>query len=176
MVIKVLGLGDSLSDYVPDGCSTVGVNDIFKHHPVEYLVCLDKPRVFSRERLEIIKQSNPVKFYSQIEEWKFMPNFHQIILSSVRHSVEQIDTGKYLQSNNSAFTATHVAYKSGASEIILYGVDFVNHPAFNDPKAEVKLRAALRSFYDLHLEFKKRGVKLYVSSKKSALAEFIPTL
>ena len=39
MKIDVLGLGESLKEYKPSKNKTIGVNDIFKHHKVDYLVC-----------------------------------------------------------------------------------------------------------------------------------------
>ena len=39
-VIEVLGLGPSISEYVPSGNETIGVNDIFKHYPVDNLLLM----------------------------------------------------------------------------------------------------------------------------------------
>ena len=70
MKVDILGLGESLKEYSPSDNITIGVNDIFKFHPVDYLVCVDNPQRFSAERFNTIINSNHKKFYTHYKKYK----------------------------------------------------------------------------------------------------------
>lgn len=173
MTIHVLGLGESLATYKPDGNTTIGVNDIFKFHPVDYLVLADRPHRFSDVRLECICSSTPKKFFvisALCEDWE------PFIKTSPLHTCEYrgpslIDNpDRICYSNNSAFLSVCVAHKMKATTIIMHGVDFNTHPNFKD----ATLKIALKDFKELREALNKRGVRLFVSSKLSKLSNIIP--
>ena len=129
--IAILGLGPSLSLYDPLEYSfSIGVNDIWKHHHTDVIVCLDKRSIFAGERLVTIENSKPKDFYSQIANWSYMPGF-QILNLTAFYPDHGINLGiqQIYKSYCSPFVACQVAYKYyRATEIHVYGVDMIDHP------------------------------------------------
>lgn len=176
MKFDVLGLGESISRYVHTGNQTIGVNDIWKYHKTDYVVCVDLPEKFTEERLNTILESDTAAFITQLNEW--MPYFHQCLIrfwkidfAPGRGSLEKLDSDLICYSNNSTYIACIMAWKLGAKELYLYGVDFKTHKNFKD----ASLERALKDFKQLYQALTRRGVKMYVTAE-SRLSEFIPTI
>lgn len=160
--IAVIGLGPSVSLYPGTGFDlTIGVNDAWRVVKTDYLVCLDRPERFTEERLKIINESMPVRFYSQLEQWAHRPDYYPIKL--------QYDYPKYVcrlgdkampKSMCSPFVACAIAYKfHEADRIELFGVDMTNHPLLhNDTLERIKLH-----FTNLFKELRQRGVSVKVN-------------
>lgn len=159
MKVSVLGLGESVNEFKPNGSITIGVNDIWKHHPTDYIVCVDRINAFTVKRLRTIMFSKPKKFFTHLEEWKrIMPTFELIELSKGRGNLNDIDN-TFAYSNNSVFVAVVLAYKLGATEINIFGADFNTHAAFNGNM----LFAALDDFKRLFDFLKDKGIKITVT-------------
>lgn len=171
----VLGTGESIKDYTPEkDIPSIGVNDINKYVPCDYIVCLDPIRLFSEDRITHIKNATPKIFFSFLDEWKeHVKNFQLIKLQSPRGDLKKLDGDGICYSTNSAFAACVLAYKLGGKEIIMYGVDFNSHKAFNGEEKKEKIK---KDFTNLQCEFKKRGVKLFVGNNKSYLSTFLPIM
>ena len=170
MKINVLGLGESLKYYKPDGNITIGVNDIHSRFNTDYVVCVDHPEAFTKERLEAIKQTDCKGFYSQIIYWSsWIPNFNLIEFNRGRGILDGLDSEKFCYSNSSPYVACILAYKLGAKKIVLFGVDFQTHEHF---KSHAKDRA-LNDFKSLSIELKKRGVELLIGNQFSALSKVL---
>lgn len=169
MTIEVLARGPSIKTYKPNGNFTVGVNAIFKYHPVDHLLMVDKTTDCEPEELQIILASTPKKFLS-FHPWP-MQNIELIKLASPRGCVKQLDSDMYCYSLTSAFVACVHAYKLGAKTIITHGIDFVGHPHLSRPHCVQRL---LTDFCKLKTEFDKRGVRFLVSSTESELAKILP--
>lgn len=179
MKIAVLGLGPSLDNYSPSLYFdlVIGVNDISgrlgPEQDADIVVCVDTPNSFSNEpkRLEVIKNCRPIKgFYGNSNLWSiYQPNFNLLKLAPVRGDTSFIDT-HVLKSNNSTYVAVSLAYRLGAKEIVLYGVDFINHKHIKDKTLDM----ALKDFRKLYTALRERNVFLFVGSKESRLSEFIP--
>ena len=173
MVCSVIGLGKSAEGYENKGEQAIGVNDAYKIYPVDYLICVDPPVRFNKKRLATIRNSSPIEFLSHYSEWaSFMPMFRQIKLAPIRFDLRYLDSDLYCYSDNSPFVAVVHAYKMGASEIVMYGVDFVDHPALN--KDEHHNKRILKMYFELSKELARRNVKLYVSSNLSLLSQVLP--
>ena len=171
MRFDVLGLGESLNNYTPTGNKTIGVNDIWSRVKTGHVVCVDLPNRFTPERLKTIINSN-CEFYTPLIEWEGLRQINKIALVNARGSLKELDSqDKVCYSNNSAFVACVMAWKLGAKELYLYGVDFNTHPNFKD---ESFIRV-INDFKNLYSEFQKRGVEIYVT-KESVLSEFIPAI
>lgn len=171
MTIHVLGLGDSLEHYKPDNNITIGVNDIHKFIKTDYVVCVDHLFAFSKDRLETILKTRCKGFYSQIVDWGMViPNFKLIEFNSGRGLLHELDNNKFCYSNNSPFVACILAYKLGAKNIVLHGVDLIDHPHIKGNSKE----KALLDYKNLNKAFKSRGVNLFVGSKDTNLVSFLP--
>jgi len=132
--IAVLGLGSSVTLYLKEApfdfdCS-IGVNDIWRYVKTDYICCVDPPKSFTPERMKIINESQPIKFFSQFVNWDTRKDFEKILIfPGYPDLICRIDTPPYEKSYTSPFVATQIAYKKfGATEIHLFGVDMVNHP------------------------------------------------
>lgn len=157
MKVDVLGLGESVKSYFNMGNITVGVNDIFKYHPVDFLFVVDRPHRFKKERLQTIINSKPEKFCSQLEDWSsLVDNFELIELGTGRCNLNEIGS-RFPHSNNSTFVAVVAAYKMGATEINIFGADFNDHPSLN-------VDTVLKDFKKLFEFLQKKGVKINVTS------------
>lgn len=158
-IINVLGLGDSLKLFIPDGNITIGVNDIWSRVRADYIVCLDTRDRFVPDRLKVIDESKPIEFFSQLDDWKDRSDFKKIELQPDFPNYKcQINTAKLPKSLCSPFVATAIAYKLGANEIHLYGVDLINHPHLGPDSCEqIKLH-----FKNLKIALAQNNCKLIV--------------
>jgi hypothetical protein len=135
--IAVLGTGPSIifykaeEPYIFD--ATIGVNDIWKYVKTDAVVCLDKPNVFTQERLKIINECTPKVFFSQIVLWDRRNDFSKIDLQAgYPDRICDIESRLIPKSYCSPFVASVIAYKYyNAREIHLFGVDLKNHPHLN---------------------------------------------
>lgn len=171
--IHVLGTGPSLKHYKPDGNHAIGVNDIWKYHKPEYVVCVDLPKRFTPERLKIIVECKPFVFFTCYpKDWEPFRKVQGLKLSHARGSVDTLDDiNQICFSNNSAFVATVKAYHLGAKRIILHGVDFTGHKDLSEPIVQ---KRAIDDFVKLFFKLNQYGVKLMVGSKDSLLSTKMP--
>lgn len=143
MVVSVVACGESAKEWhkVPFDIS-VGVNDCVKFGcEVDYLICVNAPFKFEPtkkndyiNRLETIVNSKPKKFITSLcTEWK---KYRGELQCREMHCIKLNRFGKYLNkgivyhSKTSPFIAMSYAFNLGAKDIILWGVDFVNHKDF----------------------------------------------
>lgn len=165
----VLGLGGSIIDYIekqPEGF-TIGVNDVFKYHSVDELVCIDDPSIFKGDRRKIIEASTPKKFHSHLDSWSHVGNFNKIGLSGIRPEQHNILTSeKLFSSSTSTFVAVQIAARMGFKTIVMYGVDLTGHPKLDRPSAVPGIIAA---YENLHKCLAFHGIDLLLGSNKSKL-------
>jgi len=99
MRIHVLALGESLCLYEPDGSLSIGVNDIWKSHTPEIVVCMDPPNRFSSEKLKSIVSGNQNQFITFLNEWNGIANNVKVIpLAPQRHCFDTIGNPNQLTS------------------------------------------------------------------------------
>ena len=169
MDFDVICCGESALKYSNTGNITIGVNDCNKIYPVDYLVCVDLPSAFSKERFKTILNSKPKKFFSQLREWdNLVNNYEKIEFVNGSGLFNDYDK-KICYSNNSPFVACVMAYKLGARRINLYGADFNSHPNFIDV---INLKKTLKDFNGLNKVLLSKGCNLYVT-QESKLSAFI---
>lgn len=159
--VAVLGLGQSLSLFTPEGFDlTIGVNDIYRKIKTDVVVCLNRASDFNAERLRWITDCNPKAFFSQIVSWDTKPVFRKIDFEP-GYPDRYIDiTRKRLwKSYFSPFVAVQIAYKYyDATEIHLYGIDMTNHPHLNgDLCRKIKIHFSL-----LRKDLERHDVKVVV--------------
>lgn len=177
MIIHVMGLGPTAKEFTPDGNVRIGVNDV---QGCQYQVCVDRPaaffKAFNKHRfMKIVNlrlQGTHAydvhwfkKFFTQIDEWKEYvdlsdhPNWkdHNVV-ELIQLKAVHAHNDRWNQfipsSNNSPFVACGIAYKIfGATEIRLWGVDFLDHPHLNGEMRE----AAVKDFRLLQKILNKKG-------------------
>lgn len=154
MLIAILGLGPSISLFnASEYDLSIGVNDIWRYHPADVIVCLDRRSVFNGERGIIIDDSRPAAFYSQIVNWDSRSDFQKISLSHNYPDREcDLDLPYFNKSYCSPFVAVQIAFRYyGATDIHLFGVDLINHPHLDRVlclKIKIHFRNLKKSLYE----------------------------
>lgn len=170
ITIDVLGCGPGIKNFKPIGNILFGVNDIFKYHKVDYLVLLDHPEAFNKERLEIIKNSKPFRTLSDLDSWAFMPGYKKFTKAETPGDVSTLtDSHKIPFHCDSTFTATALASCLICDNIVLWGVDFTNHPHLKEHSEIIK-----KCYKDLYKALIKIDIKLFVGYKESLLSDVLP--
>lgn len=169
MRAHILGLGESLQFFQPDGGLTIGVNDICKHYTPDIVVCVDKPERFEKERLQTIVSGKQKRFVTHMPGWSGYQVSGLEVQRIQPYNPRML--GKVLMhSNNSTFVAAVLAYMEGAKEIVLWGVDLNSHPHIKDQVA----KRAREDFENLSRHLLVMGVKLCVGSPVSSLHKVLP--
>lgn len=177
-IIHILGLGESLDFFKNDGNITIGVNDINRLHLTDHVVIVDPIRCLTDENKETVKKSDS-QFWSQLDEYNgFVKKFNKIELCNGRGLVDDFDSEKFVYSITSPFVAVHLAYKLGATDIIMWGVDF-NYARCNDekdiePMDALRQERALKDFLSLKNALNSRGVNFYVGNEISLFNKILP--
>lgn len=158
--IAVLGLGPSLELYEGGYDLTIGVNDIWAKVQTDHIVCVDNPNRFTPERLKVINESNPVRFYTQLSTWSHRADVYPIELQEqYPNYVCVLNIKAVPKSLCSPFVAAAIAYKyHDAEEIHLYGVDLLNHPLLDKRSCE---RIAMH-FKNLKIALRIYGCRLVI--------------
>jgi len=155
--IAVLGLGPSLKLF--KGGLSIGVNDIWSSYPADYVVCLDEKNRFTPERLKVIEECRPVKFFSQLNCWSSHPAYEKIELQHDYPNYEcYLDLETIPKSLCSPFVAAAIAYKMWADEINIYGVDLLNHPLLK----ESQVKKIKQHFENLQTALIQKGKRLII--------------
>jgi hypothetical protein len=166
MTCHILGLGPSIVNYRPDGDFSIGCNDSFRYSPSNILIVVSN---LSQERTRIVEQSRPEKLLSFMPEWSHHPNYEYIgqlhRWRTDRPERNRLDKGKVYHSNNTPFISCSVAFNLGYKEIVMWGVDFIDHPNIKG----TSLETAKKDFNSMHEGFKENGVSLYLGSEGSTL-------
>jgi hypothetical protein len=137
--INVIGMGATHKYFneKTDGLS-IGVNDVYRHHRTNFLLCLDPPdrdlnefihirRDHRMDMFSVIENSDPEIFFSNLDQWSHKDTFSRIQINHIPGDLHTIETEFLPTAYDSPFTAAVIAYKLGAKNIILYGVDFTSH-------------------------------------------------
>lgn len=171
MLINIIGCGASGSAWDGHGLA-IGVNDCFKFGKrTPILLIANHFSKFPAERVETIKQHNPAKFYSDNNSWRHIfPNFIQVHLRSW-DGILRKDENRLAHADTSPFIAMSLAYALGATKIVLYGVDMVDHARYHEknPMRNIELRR-YKQFVEL---LREKGIKTYLGAKGSALESFL---
>ena len=159
-IIAVLGLGPSLNLYKNEYDLSIGVNDIWRFHKTDVVVCLDKRTAFNDDRFRVINECTPKAFYSQIVNWDFKEGFVKInFLPHYPNAEISLDIPQFYKSYCSPFVAVQIAFRHyDAKEIHLYGCDMVNHLHL-DQKLCTKIKV---HFINLKSALEKKGCKLII--------------
>lgn len=172
MTIHVIGKGESKEFFKYDGNITIGVNDVNKWIKTDHIVVVD-PMDAYKEGHETFRNSNAM-FWSQLEDNRnYVKNFTLIELARGRGVLDEFDSDRFVYSITSPFVAVHLAYKLGAKNIVMWGVDFNTHPNFDTDSLRNR---ALKDFGNLRKKLNERGVNFYVGHEMSMFSSILPIL
>lgn len=170
MVISISACGESGFDWGKTPCDySIGVNDFFKFgYPANELLLVNSPKSFTPDRLETIKSTKFDKVLTHSGTWdKIFPQNERIRMQSFSKHLEK---GHVYSSKTSPFVAMSLAFNLGATDIILHGVDLIDHPAIKDKLLNYEIRN-IQSFTKL---LKDQGCNVWLSKPIGALKYIIP--
>lgn len=177
MIVSIIGCGQSAKEWFNTPCDlSIGVNDCFKFgRDADWLVVVNAIDKFTpkssnnyTDRLATIVSSKPKRFLCHNGAWKRLFLGAELLeLHPFRGSLRK---GRIAFKKTSPFVALHVAFNAGASDIILWGVDFTNHPKING-KVLIDELVYYRALFDL---LKKEGVNVWIGNDQTVLKEYLP--
>lgn len=177
MICSVVACGPSASEWFNTPCDiSVGVNDCLKFgKDTDYLLCVNAPKMFEpkkkneyKNRLEIIKQSSARFVTSLCPEWKkYKPQLECI---GIQRYGKHFRKGSLFFTRSSSFIAIQYAHSLGATDIILWGVDFINHPNF---PAERATEFEIEQYIKLFEFLKGEGVNVWIGNKETVFKDYL---
>jgi hypothetical protein len=175
LTFTIVGCGDSSQNWTPNGYS-IGVNDAFKFgKQTDALVICNRPSTFSKDRLDIILSSKPKDFYSHKSNWsEYFPNWKKVRLHTWNgslHDFRPSDGPTAYSSDTSPIIAITLAYNLGAKDIILWGVQFLDHHIFNTTNPNTKRE--VQAYAQVIACLKEKGVNVYLGTRPSALETYL---
>jgi len=174
MIISIVACGQTAEGWqnIPHDLS-IGVNDAYKFGYRFNILCIfNHKSKFSKSRQETILKTKPVKLYTNCFSW--VDHFPDHVLVKLRSWDGHLrdDITRLAHANTSPIIAMSLAYCLGASKIILWGVEFLNHSTFNTTNPETQLE--LRAYRQFIEALREKGIETYLGSKGSALEQFTP--
>jgi len=167
MRCDIVACGSSAKHWNGSGYS-IGVNDSFKWgHKINDLIVVNHPGKFSNEpdRFKTIVESKPDRFISHTWMWKaHFPDMIKIHPSKYHVRIRQ---GNYYSSVTSPFVAISHAFNIGAKEIVLWGVDFIDHRYYK--KGTKEQSREVDNYRRFIQALERHGVKCYLGADGSAL-------
>lgn len=170
MIYTVVASGDSAKNWIPRG-TTIGVNDALKWgRDTDILILVNAPGKF-KERLDIIKKSKAKVLTNSVNMWRpYFPNC-QKIERLISFNAKILKNFVYM-SQTSPIIAISYAIKQGAKEIILYGVDFVNHRKWS--KGTKAGDREIKIYCKFFAECERIGVKICLGALETAFDDILP--
>lgn len=170
MTYNIIACGSSAQHWDGTGLS-IGVNDAFKWgHKISNLLVANHFNRFTRDRAEIIINTNPINFYTTSPTWKkYYPNMIQIKTESWSGILNK--NRGLTSTTTSPSIAMHLAWQLGATKLILWGIDFQNHHIMNPDNPY--LNTELRQYRSFIQALREQGVEVYLGAHGSMLGEFL---
>jgi hypothetical protein len=173
--IVVCGCGTSLlsfkehhSDFI-----TIGVNDVPGLFDPTYMLVTDNHHRFNNNRKKLINESKAKYLFTCVGGWSH-PNIVYFTLG--KKGFNNLDNPELVDHFlNSPYTATNVAYKLGAKNIGIIGVDFTDGHFYNPSDGQhsldrMRYTSEINFMYGkLSAALMERGVMLFNLSKDSKI-------
>lgn len=162
MVCHVLGLGKSIHDFKEYEGYRIGVNDIDRYTYADRVIVVNDFKKLP-ERKHYIDSCRPMDgLWSQLNQFKGHSSYRKLNFTAFNGV---FNPKKIYFSKSSPFIALSMAISMGFTEIVLWGVDMVDHPII---KGKTKI-VELNNFDKLCSEAGKLGVRIYKGSYISEL-------
>jgi hypothetical protein len=173
--IIVCGCGTSLEKLrnCHEEFITIGVNDVPAMFDPTYLLVTDHPGRFYGHRKELVQKSKAKHLFTCVKGWRHQSIVHfELGYRELRSLESNTKIDHFL---NSPYVAVGLAYKMGAKNIGLIGVDFTNGHFYNSndgshPLIKANYLRRLNSSYQIMAnELSKKGTSLYNLSEISKI-------
>lgn len=164
MQVTVVASGDSAKDWVRRG-TVIGVNDCLKWgRDTDILILVNAPGKF-KERLNVIIKSKAKVLTNGVNLWKHHFPKCEKIERLISFNSKILKNFVYM-SQTSPIIAISYAIKLGAKEIIIWGVDFINHRKW--AKGTKAGDREIRVYEKFFKECERVGVKVYLGANGTA--------
>lgn len=184
MIISVVACGNSAKEWFKTPCDlSVGVNDCVKFgHQVDNLVVVNAPNKFNpkisnghTDRLKTIIESKPKRFLCHNSNWKpYFPNYEILPLRSFIGTYRK---DRIYSSKTSPMVAITLAASLGATHIVIWGVDFLDHARFSaisGPKHQPDFITELGYYGMLFEALERNGAKCWIGNENTVLKKYLP--
>ena len=172
MKVAIIGCGESARYWGRNQFDlSIGVNDCFKFgYTPSQLVVINFERKFTPDRLKTILATRPKKVWTHTSTWKRHFSDAEVIKLSPFNGY--VRNGLIYSSKTSPMVALSLAVKQGATEIVIYGIDFQNHPSYRQgtKQGDHEVKNYLKFFEQLS----KRGIKVWRGADGSAFDSDLP--
>lgn len=172
MTWNIIGCGETAMHWDGHGLA-IGVNDAEKiGHHVSALVLMNTPDEFMGERLDTILQTKAKICLSDNVDFMWHRLFgvdRCTTLHPFRRWGGQLKMSPPIiyHSDTSPFVAMTLAFRWGASELVLWGVDFRDHHIYKP--GNIHFNSEIERYHKLAFQLKKAGCNVYLGCKGSNL-------
>lgn len=171
MTTAIIGCGQSAQHWGESKFDlSIGCNDAGKWgYSLDQLVIVNFKSKFDKTRLETILKTK-AKVFIHTSTWKKdIPSANTIKLTLFNGKVRD---GFIYHSKTSPFVAISLAVKQGANDIVLYGIDMLNHKAYRQGTraGDYEIKTYLKFFEEL----KKQGVRVWLGTTGSCFDNVLP--
>lgn len=169
MIATILGCGSSGKEWVRRGM-VVGSNDCGKWgRPVDVLVLANSIHKFG-DRIKTIKKHEGEVFATTQKYWKeVFPRVQGIKYTAF---VSHIRKGMIYSARTTPIICCSLAIKLGATELILYGVDMLNHKVF--ARGTKRGNHEIATYVNFFKACEKIGVKVFLGATGTAFDNNLP--
>lgn len=173
--LVVCGCGHSLSQFAaPERVVTIGVNDVGRLFDPDYLVVLNPPGQFARDRFEHVQRSRAKAVFTHLDLNIGHPHIVRFRLGQ-RAGVDLSHPDVLPYTRNSPYLALCLALHMGARRIGVIGVDFTEHHFFAPTGRHVlngELSRIDEEYARLYERASLRGIEIFNLSAESRLTAF----
>lgn len=171
MIATVVALGNSARNWQPRGL-TIGVNEyLMWGRQADVMVIVNAPHKFSHQEMTYIQQHRGKMVTNSPRQWsKYFPGAEPLKHMGAFHL--RVSQGRIYHSVTSPMIAISYAMQRGADEVIIWGVDMVDHPKYKaGTKAGDHEIAIYKRFFE---SCGKLGVKIWLGELGTAFDSVIP--
>lgn len=171
MICSIIGCGITAKLWNGEGYS-IGVNDCWKYGLItDRLIVVNSLNKWQDRRKVVLDSTPKDGLYSMIANFNHHPNYKHIgPMQRFRPNRFGIKPGVLYYSSTSPFIALSMAHNLGYKEIVLWGVDLVDHPNVKDNS----LRREIQQFDSFCKALLKEGTNVYLGSEFGALKDYLP--
>jgi hypothetical protein len=170
--IIVCGCGESATLLVePHRNITIGVNDIQRLFSPNYLVVVNDKVSFSQQRWSFIESTQAQVIFTHLRGMK-VDDARKCVITLGRYGACELDKPAIDYTSNSPYIAVILAYKMGAKNIGLLGVDFTPNHFFaktGDHPLSKKAGTISNEYVQLHRALANKNVGFYNLSPVSKI-------
>lgn len=172
MTVSVIACGNSAQDWHKVPCDlSIMVNDGFKFGAQpNQLVLINFQRKFDKQRLDTILKTRPEKVWTHTSTWQ--KHFSNAVIMKLTTFNGYLRDGLIYSSKTSPMVAVSLAVKQHATEIILWGIDFLNHKSYRKGTKDGDFE--IKNYLKFFEEIRKRGIKVYRGADGSAFDLYLP--